>query len=155
MDREWAKEPNRKHWIDEETGFDCLIVRNGLGGIGALCGYVGLPKGHPWYGKSYDDCRLPGGEYVDVHGGLTFASGCGGKICHNAEEDGVIANEEVWWVGFDCCHSGDFTPGMDDIESKKKMGFPAHLLRERGGVYRNIAYVEDECRSLARQAKAV
>jgi len=29
-------------------------------------GYIGVPKGHVWYGKHYDDIEC------DVHGGLTF-----------------------------------------------------------------------------------
>jgi hypothetical protein len=43
------------------------MVRNRVGG---LCGYVGVPGGHPFHGKGYDD--LP----VVVHGGLTFADRC-------------------------------------------------------------------------------
>lgn len=100
---EWDNEPDRKHWIDADTGLDCLIVRNGLGGKGALCGYVGVPKGHPWYGKDYSDC-----ERAD----------------------------------------GDFVPGMDEIS-------PHRLEEYQSGysAYRNISYVENQCRSLAKQAQ--
>lgn len=147
---EWDNEPDRKHWIDAATGLDCLIVRNGLGGKGALCGYVGVPDGHPWHGKGYDDCKRADGEYVEVHGGLTFASGCSenGKICHSIEKDGKIASDHVWWLGFDCAHAGDYIPGMD-CNSRYRS------LDDGYSVYRNIVYVENECRSLAKQAIAV
>ena len=42
---EWTDEPDKLQWVDEATGFDCLIVRNSLG---ALCGYVGVsPRSIP------------------------------------------------------------------------------------------------------------
>jgi len=48
------------YWIDGD--FPCAIWENSLG---ALCGYVGIPSGHPWYG----DSKL---DQVDVHGGITY-----------------------------------------------------------------------------------
>lgn len=47
----WQHEPDKVQWVDPTTGYACLIVR---GPVGALCGYVGVPKGHPAYGLSYD-----------------------------------------------------------------------------------------------------
>jgi hypothetical protein len=96
---EWDNEPDRIEWRFEGTPrLACLIVR---GPSGALCGYVGVPPGHPWHGKDYNDVD------VNVHGGLTFARGCdeGGKICHVPLEG---ESPDVWWLGFDCAHSGDF-----------------------------------------------
>jgi hypothetical protein len=129
MTEEWTTEPNRKHWIDPTTRLDCLIVRNR---IGALCGYVGVPNTHPWYGMHYDA--------VDAycHGGLTFSSKCNAHVRHDANTE-TVANADVWWLGFDCAHSGDLCPGM-----------PPYLLF-LDGIYRNIAYVENECRNLALQ----
>lgn len=49
-------------------------------------GYVGVPKGHPWYGQDYMDIR------TDAPGGLTY-----GRV----EEDGLF------WIGFDTNHSYD------------------------------------------------
>jgi hypothetical protein len=43
---EWDNEPDRVEF--ESLGLPCLIVRNPFG---ALCGYVGVPEGHPWYYK--------------------------------------------------------------------------------------------------------
>lgn len=64
---EWQDEPDKKQWRDEATGLPCLIVRNGSG---ALCGYVGVPRNHVYYGSDYDKVD------VEVHGGLTFAGKC-------------------------------------------------------------------------------
>ncbi len=131
----WDDEPDKIQWPDKATGLPCLIVR---GAVGALCGYVGVPKGHPWFGKDYDDVE------VDVHGGLTFASPCqlgaeAEAICHKPAEG---ESDQVWWLGFDCAHLGDLCPTMRRI---------AHNHRD---VYRPIAYVEQECCSLAKQVIA-
>lgn len=50
-DGPWQSEPDKRQWQDDATGLPCLIVR---GPVGALCGYVGVPEGHPAYGLSYD-----------------------------------------------------------------------------------------------------
>lgn len=62
---------------------------------GAVNGYVQIPEGHPWHGKSYDDID------VDVHGGLTY--GCGE------------------WIGFDCMHCGDYWPEQEDRYGMRKL----------------------------------
>ena len=141
----WMDEPDKRQWLDPETGLPCLIHR---GPSGALCGYVGVSKGHPWYEQDYDACRVPenedGDTYVEVHGGLTFASKCGptkenGRgICHVVEQGEA---DDVWWLGFDCAHSGDLCPsrqrdrGWDYCES-----------------YKDFRYVELEVKRLAKQA---
>src|SRR5258707_18375 len=44
----WDAEPfNKVVWVDPATGLDCMLIR---GGMGAWCGYVGVPKEHPWHG---------------------------------------------------------------------------------------------------------
>lgn len=58
----WDNEPDKIQWQDEVTGLPCLIVR---GPVGALCGYVGVPKSHPAYGLSYDGS--PGPEFKKWH----------------------------------------------------------------------------------------
>lgn len=90
-----------------------------------LCGYVSLPPGHPWHGRDYMEFG------VKVHGGLTYSA---------LADDSVVcpAAPQGWWViGFDCAHVGDLVP----------LWWPH-------GVYRDIAYVREECKSLAEQAKA-
>lgn len=155
---EWDTEPDKMQWSDEATGLPCLIVR---GPLGALCGYVGVPKSHPFYGVDYGDCSLgiEGERYcshspqhfAEVHGGLTFADRChphedgeGRGICHVAPE----GEDDVWWLGFDCAHGDDLMPGrnLDDHGVYRGYG---------GSVYRDLDYVRRECRNLARQMAAV
>lgn len=151
----WDNEADKKQWQDEATKLPCLIVR---GPHGALCGYVGVPTDHPWHGQDYDAVGkyLPKPEeydpdwYPDVHGGLTFSGGCGHSadpaagICHVPGEG---EPDDVWWLGFDCAHFGDYS----------SMSYPAsHRGRfpHQGDVYRDQAYVEQQCALLAAQASA-
>lgn len=90
MTQPWLTEPDYERW--ESCGFSCLILRNPMK---VLLGYVGLPRGHRYFGVSYDDID------VDVHGGLTFSG-------HRDEHGG----EDIWWLGFDCAHAGDLVPDM-------------------------------------------
>lgn len=147
---EWDAEPDKMQFTDEATGLPCLIVR---GGSGALCGYVGVTEGHPWFGKEYDACGRTGDDYIDVHGGLTFSNFCADTddeskhICH---VPGPGEPHRVWWLGFDCAHSGDWSPRdamyeRDRPESCFKCG-----LHDR---YRTLAYVKRQVQNLAHQAK--
>lgn len=136
----WKFEPDKKQWTDEETGYPCLIHRNPGG---ALCGYVGVAPSHPTYGKSYDEVD------ARVHGGLTYAARCQPNatpehgICHTVE---VNEEDNIWWHGFDCAHGGDIMP---------KTSFLLDLKLDAGDEYRDIAYVTNACKSLARQLKAM
>ena len=133
-DGPWVDEPDKAQWVDETTGLDCLVVRNGLD---AWCGYVGVPPGHPLHGKDYGDLD------IDAHGGLTYAAPCqedDGKVCH-VPEPGRPA--DVWWFGFDCAHSPmDYIPRMD-----RDFHFP-EILR---GTYKDFEYVRAETTHLAAQ----
>ena len=142
----WSTEPDKAHWVDTETGLDCLIVR--VPGLGTLCGYVGVPKGHPWYRREYDD--VP----ASCHGGLTFSDSCQSHkdesvgVCH-PESD--AAHSDVWWIGFDCGHLGDYVPGMF------APGMPPMPFTFSGSVqrsYKDFAYVRGECTALAAQVGA-
>lgn len=180
----WDDEPDKVEYVDEATGLPALIVRNG---VGALCGYVGVPPGHPAHGQHYD--RVD----ANVHGGLTFAGGChqatekeweraknqneidkktaeqyprgdaarrlydpalqramlsytayvqlieSRAVCHKSGLD------NVWWLGFDCAHWGDATPGIEALLGG----------RRDEGTYRTIEYVKGEIRNLALQLKGV
>jgi hypothetical protein len=92
---------------------------------GHLCGYVQVPKDHVHYGVSYNDV-----EY-EVHGGLTFSGF-------------IKQDEDNYYFGFDCAHAWDICP--ERVEQGDY--WPSD------GVYRNIAYVENECRHLAAQIAA-
>lgn len=140
-DGPWQNEPDKRQWRDEATGLPCLIVRN----WGAWCGYVGVSRGHPLYGASYDDDRA---EDIDVHGGLTFAGPCrpGNEthaICHKVEPG---EDDDVWWLGFDCNQCGDFDPDMARGRGRGLFRTPCE-----DETYRDIAYVTKEVQKLAAQ----
>ena len=152
---EWQSEPDLVEWRDAATGYPCLIVR---GSMGALCGYVGLPPGHPLHGKGYSEAEQEH-ESLNVHGGLTYADACdeGGHICHVPLE-GEPA--DVWWLGFDCNHSGDLAPGMDALTRRSSGTAISDALN---GIdcgpwrvtYKPIGYVRSEVESLAAQLAAL
>lgn len=150
----WDDEPDKLQWEDKGTGLPCLILRNRLG---ALCGYVGVSEGHRFYGAGYDDVRIEGAEddwessYPPAHGGLTYADRCqegpeGESICHIVEAG---EDDNVWWLGFDCLHAGDTSPGM--IASNRRAGLPDSITSgyQRLEVYRDIAYTKQNVEELA------
>jgi len=168
----WQDEVDELVWVDKETGYQCLIKRTWTG---SLCGYVGLSEGHRLYGRKYNDRiamddaselvsdietngaipmfiealrhnaygsdgRVPIDLTIRVHGSVTFTD------FWEDREDGL------WYWGFDCGHYDDLQPGlMASIENA--IGHSSGL---RGyGTYRTIEYVQNECRSLARQLKEI
>lgn len=142
----WDSEPDKAQWIDEATGLDCLMLR----AHSHWCGYVGVPEDHPLHGKSYDEAYELAD--IDVHGGLTFSDRCdprgpeGPHICHVPEPG---RPDNVWWLGFDCMHSGDFAPSRD---TRMPLGIGS---REYGATYKDFECVRAEVTRLARQiAKA-
>lgn len=124
-EKPWENEPD--HLEFEYRGFPSIIHRNST-----LCGYVGLKPGHQYHGKSYDDVA------VEVHGGLTYADKCHGPICHKAKDG---EPDDIWWLGFDCGHGGDYIPRLADS------GFLSHDRAQ----YRTIEYVTKEIKQLVDQ----
>jgi hypothetical protein len=106
---------------------ECRIRRNRLG---SLCGYVCIPPEHPLYGVSAND--LPD---LDVHGGVTWAG--------SWQDD----EDDRWWIGFDCGHAFDLSPGM---HRAWRSGVPAIPISP-DDVYRNVEYAANETRKLAEQ----
>lgn len=142
----WKDEPDKVVWIDEATGLDCMIRRNAHSLN--LCGYVGVPPGHPWHGKGYDNEDL---NDVEVHGGLTFAAPCPPEhddraICH---VPGPGRPDNVWWFGFDAGHFMDYQPGLASTLENLALADPKGL--PHGSAYRNVEYMKNECRILAEQ----
>ncbi len=137
----WHHEPDKVQWIDQATNYACLAVRNPSG---AWCGYVGVPEGHPFYRQDYDN--VPDVIHNAAHGGLTFSDLCyeeaeeGHGICHIPEPGHP---DNVWWLGFDCAHLGDFVPGMPRMPSEWR----------RQETYKDLAYVQATCEQLAAQIK--
>lgn len=155
----WKSEPDLVEWIDETTGLACLVQRSS---IGAWCGYVAVPTGHPTHGKDYytyslslddaekfslDDIRVMREiNDIRVHGGLTYAGNC--RKHANAPKD-------AWWFGFDCAHAGDFVPNCDLIDHPVLgIGKPVGWGDERI-TYRTLAYAQTQCAALALQLKAI
>ena len=130
----WDTEPQRARWLDTSVRFWCLIVRHPT--LKHLCGYIGIPLGHPWFGKGYDDIRMADNDWPEVHGGLTYAS-------DHEPGEGRGSKSELWWIGFDCSHCGDLCPGMLRYGSRA----------DRDETYKDWDYVKSECESLARQAR--
>ena len=116
----------------EHLGFEWAVVHNGNG---YRCGYIRLPAGHPWHGAGYYDSIVEG---VEVHGGLTFAEA--DKPCHKTGPD------DAWWLGFDCAHSYD---RQDPFLPREIAAFDFP-----GAEVRSQEYVEEQCRSLCKQAAA-
>lgn len=144
----WQDEPDRVEF--EHAGLPCLIVR---GPQGSFCGYVAVSEGHPYFEQSYDSAD------VDVHGGLTYADHCHGHICH-VPKPGEPDN--VWWLGFDCAHSGDYSPKYGGEYWGKGYPWPDHKYDHAAQlvahetdwcaeVYRDEAYVRREVEKLAQQ----
>lgn len=78
-------------------------------------------------------------QYLNDYGGWAqYRQGRG--ICHVHEEG---RPDNVWWLGFDCAHSGD----------KSDMGYPDHLRHgfSHDETYRTIGYVKHEVERLAQQ----
>lgn len=101
---EWTNEPDYKSWIDEETGYQCAIVRSSHPGI--LCGYVMLTKNHVFHHLKLDEFD----EYIICHGSITY--------------DGTDINGmEERWIGFDCGHAGDLMPAYDHTHQNTYRNF--------------------------------
>ena len=72
----------------KHAGLTCALRH---GALGAPCGYVALPEGHPLYGARYEEADVS----VDAYGGVTW--------CGALKED-----PSLWCVGFDMGHACDF-----------------------------------------------
>jgi hypothetical protein len=140
----WDGEPDKVQWQDP-TGMPCLAVRNQA--MGNWCGYVGVTQDHPFFGLDYHDEKVD----VEVHGGLTFCGACS----ENDKEDGICHRpdpgepDHVWWLGFDCGHAFDLSPGL--VATLKSYG--TDMGKFPGDVYRDLAYVKRECAELAKQLR--
>lgn len=137
-DGPWKDERcDKRQWQDEATGLPCMVRRHPR--LGQWCGYVGVPPEHPLHGRD--------GEELEVHGGVTLTGGCekgdeSTAICHVPEPG---EPDDIWWFGFDAGHAWDVSPGYGlDV-----------LMNDPDVRYRDLAYMEDQCRQLAQQLSAV
>jgi hypothetical protein len=116
-DMPWKNEPDS--WEGEESGLKCRIVR--VKWSGHLCGYVGVPEGHPLFQREYNNCPSD----IEVHGGLTFSD-------HFKDDD-------RWYFGFDCAHLGDLQPYQFERDGHS-------FARD---TYKTFDYVQKEVKALA------
>jgi hypothetical protein len=140
----WNGEPDKIVWTDEATGFVCMARRSFSG---SWCGYVGVQPDHLLHGVSTPELDVD----LRVHGGVTYAGGCEAgpietAICHLTESG---EPDSVWWIGFDCNHSGDYAPGVEMFRRRNGIRFGATELR-----YRTLNYVMSQCTALAQQLAA-
>jgi hypothetical protein len=138
----WQQEPDKVQWTDPRTGFACLIVRNE---VGSLCGYVGVPEGHPWHGMSCWDLS----ELNSIPVTLDYSNECAGDpegptICHVAAAG---EPETLWWLGFHCSHAFDLSPALLALP----ILLPERLFKNQ--TYRPIEYVKATCTVLALEAE--
>lgn len=115
----WDSEPDYMEF--EFLGFLCIMRRNM--NFGNWCGYIRVPRLHPWYATS-DESELN----VPVHGGVTYAGPC--FIGDDVDE---TTDPEYILIGFDCAHAGDVMPGY-------RIG--------GAGTYKDINFVSNELRNL-------
>lgn len=159
MNRPWENEPNRVEF--KYKGYHCLINRaHPLGSnpevpkdwSGHLCGYVAVPKGHPFYEETWEGDGDKKVYDLNVHGGITYANHCQGDICHKTEED-----DDVWWLGFDCAHFGDLCPAIWEMRQPGGILHDIHM--SYGGKshesYKTVAFVKNEIRNLVKQLEKV
>lgn len=139
----WDGEPDRIEW-KTDAGLPALMVRQR--NHGAWCGYVAVAPDHSLHGKSLVDC----GQF-EVHGDITYSKACHGDVCHVPEP---CEPDNVWWLGFDCAHIHDTTPKPIAVPSYGLIFGGFDDLGSPGGDdenYRDVAYVQAECESLAKQ----
>lgn len=157
----------------EHMGYECVVT---FGVSGYRCGYVGIPKGHPLYGKDYkdyleikkedlkdreiigafpllralsdDDERIRIEAYFQCHDGITFANG--------GKNSNYPIDSDLWWFGFDCGHCDDakelelayerFPKYRESISSQIEADIDGLIIRTE-------EYVAEECKKLAEQLK--
>lgn len=144
---EWVEEPDLVEFTHD--GIECRVLRRCLKEPctkeeyyfgGHLCGYISVPSDHPIYGKDILDLDF------DVHWRLTY---------------GEFENDK-YWIGFDCMHSGDYCPSMELFKKQyrdeiKRFPIPEEFMKYSifNPVYRNINFCIEECKSMAEQLNKI
>lgn len=127
QDGPWMTEPDLVEWRTNEVPYPLMIVR---GSLGSLCGYVGVPPGHPFHRR---DVRTSN---------ITWSAPCGGLMAPTGEPPAC------WWLGFDCAHWHQYSParvaGMRLIKTQSGIEQPP----PKGPLH----YVDlDECRMMTEE----
>lgn len=135
----WTGEPDQLVFISPE-GLTCAVLRHPR--LGHLCGYVGVPKGHPAYGLQHSYME----ENFCVHGGITFTN----NFRKMDEIPGL--DPKLWYFGFDAAHAGDLVPYMDLFRSF--LYKDARCATDATDVYRDMAYMKGHVEELSEQVAA-
>ena len=159
-------------------GYRCVTTFTDMG---HRCGYVGVPEGHPLYGK-YNDSQvkvtlkeliedeemnqignrgvwtllgLPNDEDDQVRLGSYFMVHGGITYTDGGKDFHHPVDSNLWWFGFDCGHTGD-CPDYDLLEELfGDNEMVRHRLEDRW-LYeeypvRDLEYVQQECKNLVDQ----
>lgn len=119
-------------------GYNCLIIRHKT--MLYLCGFVAVNEDSIFFGS--DPLNLD----FKVHGSVTV--GFPG-LDNNWKEDLYYkpltdeTGKSLWWLGFDCGHTGDLTPIDLLLDSVLDMN--------DNRTYKNLEYVENELKYLVDQ----
>lgn len=167
IEQVWWNEANRVDF--EAEGLSCAMRR---GPLGTWCGYVGVPRSHPWWGKSYRDVVKPEPHMLrdrvaDDHGAMDLfiamlsdhspEEGMSISLCvrvhggltYAADHEPYGKPDGLWWFGFDCAHCNDFVPGLRNVSAEYER------VVQSTQTYRTQEYVVSECQSLAVQLQAI
>jgi hypothetical protein len=139
-DGPWQHEPDRIDFV--HAGLPCLALRHP--DYGSWCGYVGVQREHPYYGKH----PLANSMEVSAHWGLNYGHPCQGYICHVPEPG---TPDDVWWLGWDFNHAFDFAPAMHAREQVIFRNHPELLGRDWMEVYRDLPYVRANIEKVAEE----
>jgi len=150
-------------------GLRCVVIMTDMG---HRCGYVGVPKEHPLYGKCYSEeseyllMNVLKNEELGKRSPLSlFAMAINksgnaridsyfdvhGGITYSGGKDDYPIESDLWWFGFDCAHAGDARDlsVVNDELRKIEERFP------ETGVVRSLEYCIDECKRLASQLSKI
>lgn len=133
LKKQWEEEPDYETFT--HLGYQGIIKRQPQ--LLTLCGYIGVPQSHPFYGRDYDSVY----GYLDCHGGLTFS--------------GQFPDFPHWFFGFDCAHAGDLIPSTYQLmnELREKEDCLSTSIFFQRDVYRNFDYVKKHVIQLANQLR--
>lgn len=152
----WDDEPDVAVWMDRSTHLPCVALRHG--DFGNFCGYVIVAELEDIYKDVVpgEGREVAEPEYsYSVHGGVTYS--CHEWPTHEPQRIEKLLREaynvayvddmlkqRLYWIGFDCAHHGDYSPGIE-----AKISSWARISSSHN--YKTMSYVVAECTSLARQ----
>ena len=133
--RPWEDEPDHAEWVQAVSGYRCRIKRNPI--TGTLCGYVGIPREHRFWGIGYDWHEELRDISDNVHGGLTY---------------GQEGDDGWWYFGFDTAHMDDFCPKIVELTIAVRGDVTDHKFNYWDSMnYKTWEFVENEIHWLGKR----